>query len=67
MQSLLRVSDTIPSAELQVFKDAHASGKLVKPADVGYTIASLALLAAPELSGEFVSWDGEPCAPYRKK
>ncbi|KIM25241.1 hypothetical protein M408DRAFT_222294 [Serendipita vermifera MAFF 305830] len=67
MQAVLRASDTIQPADLQLFKDAHSNGKLVKPEDVGYTIASLALRATTNLSGEFVSWDSESCAPYRRK
>lgn len=67
MQSVLRLSQTIPPADTQFFKDLHSANKLVKPEDVGYTIASLSLRATPDLSGQFVSWDAEPCAPFRRK
>lgn len=67
MQALIRVSETLPSVQKQLFIDAHSSGKLVKPEDAGYTIASLALNATANLSGEFVSWDSDYCAPYRRK
>ena len=67
MQTLLRTSETLPQANIQFFKDLYSTGKLVKPEDVGYAIASLALFATPELSGQFVSWDAEPCAPFRRK
>lgn len=49
------------------FIKVHAEGKLVKPEDCGYVIASLAIKAPKELSGAFVSWDSDECAAFRKK
>ncbi|KAF6762294.1 short-chain dehydrogenase [Ephemerocybe angulata] len=49
------------------FVQAHADNKLVKPEDCGHVIAALALQAPKSLSGQFVSWDGEECKPYRKE
>jgi len=48
------------------FVQAHADGKLVKPEDCGHVIASLSIRAPKALSGQFVSWDSEECAPFRK-
>ncbi|TFK55951.1 short-chain dehydrogenase [Heliocybe sulcata] len=49
------------------FTEAYSSGKLVKPEDSGHVIAALALKADKSLSGQFVSWDSDLCAAYRKK
>jgi hypothetical protein len=48
------------------FIDAHANGKLVRPEDAGYVLATLSLRAPAELSGKFLSWDGEECTPFRR-
>jgi len=50
---------------LDVFVQAHAQGKLVKPEDCGHVIAALSIQAPKVLSGQFVSWDSEECAPFR--
>ncbi|PVG00536.1 short-chain dehydrogenase [Serendipita vermifera] len=54
MQGSIRSSTSLPPSEVQVFKDAHDSGKLVNPADAGFVIASLALSAHEKLSGQFM-------------
>ena len=57
----------MPLEDFQKFVKVHADGKLVKPEDCGYVIASLALNAPKSLSGQFVSWDSEECKPFRKE
>jgi hypothetical protein len=57
----------MPPEDYQKFVKVHADGKLVKPEDCGYVIASLALHAPESLSGQFVSWDSEECRPFRKE
>jgi hypothetical protein len=47
------------------FVQAHAQGKLVKPEDCGHVIAALSIQAPKVLTGQFVSWDSEECAPFR--
>ncbi|KAH8105882.1 short-chain dehydrogenase [Cristinia sonorae] len=68
MQAVLRAegAGTMADTVHQDFVQAHAEGKLVKPEDCGHVIASLALNATKDLTGEFVAWDSEPCKPYRK-
>ena len=48
------------------FVREHAEGKLLPPDQPGHVIANLALSAPAALSGQFVSWDSEQCAPFRK-
>jgi len=48
-------------------KRAHADGTLVRPEDSGYVIAALAVRASKDLSGKFVSWDGEECKAFRRQ
>ena len=69
MQNKLRLIglQSMSPEDLDKFIKVHADGKLVKPEDCGYVIASLAVNAPKEMSGAFVSWDSEECAPYRKK
>ncbi|KAF7332073.1 Short-chain dehydrogenase/reductase family protein [Mycena kentingensis (nom. inval.)] len=67
MQGALR---EIGAAEMkpqdhESFVSAHANGKLLNPEDPGHVVACLALKASKNLSGEFVSWDSDECAPYR--
>lgn len=45
----------------------HREGKLVKPEDCGHVIAALSLQAPRALNGQFVSWDKEECAPFRRQ
>ena len=69
MQTLLRetgASKGIRGEDMVKFESAHRKGKLVKPEDSGYCIASLVLNATKDLSGKFVSWDSEECKPYRR-
>ncbi|KAF8640113.1 hypothetical protein AX17_001349 [Amanita inopinata Kibby_2008] len=68
MQRALRAtgSSHMDKAVHDFFVRAHADGKLVQPEDCGYVIASLALSAPKELSGEFVGWDSDVCEPFRK-
>lgn len=68
MQEVLRETGAthMSQTSYELFVRAHAEGKLVKPEDCGYVIAALALQAAPELSGAFLSWDSEECRPYRQ-
>ena len=68
MQAVLRSDGAASMKESthQEFVQTHLDGKLLKPEDPGHVIASLALNATKDLSGQFVSWDAEPCKPYRK-
>ncbi|KZT60239.1 NAD(P)-binding protein [Calocera cornea HHB12733] len=54
-------------AEAEFVAEVHASGKLVKPEDSGYVLASLAVKGSPELSGQFFFWDSPEAVPYMKK
>jgi NAD(P)-dependent dehydrogenase (short-subunit alcohol dehydrogenase family) len=68
MQSVLReigASEMHPH-EHQIFLDVHSSSKLVKPEQSGHVLASLAVSASKDLSGKFVTWNGEECAPHRQ-
>ena len=69
MQAMLRGQGgtVMPEEQRQMFLQAHAEGKLVKPEDAGHVIAALALHATKELSGQFVNWDSEECSPYKSK
>jgi NAD(P)-dependent dehydrogenase (short-subunit alcohol dehydrogenase family) len=49
-----------------IFKELHATGKLLKPEQPGHVIAKLAVSAGKELSGKFVSWDGEEVAAFQE-
>lgn len=53
--------------DYDMFVREHAEGKLNKPEDPGYVIASLALNAPKAMSGSFVSWDSAECAAFRRK
>ena len=48
------------------FVREHAEGKLLPPDQPGHVIAKLALAAPATLTGQFVSWDSEQCAAFRK-
>ena len=48
------------------FVREHAAGKLLPPDQPGHVIAKLALAAPATLTGQFVSWDSEQCAAFRK-
>lgn len=69
MQEMLRSDGASQMKEQDYarFVDAHKNGKLVKPEDSGHVIAALAVKADKSLSGQFVSWDSEQCADYRRK
>ncbi|THH32886.1 hypothetical protein EUX98_g1284 [Antrodiella citrinella] len=69
MQEVLR-KDGVGSMKNDVYEEfvkAYTDGKLNKPEGPGHVIASLALNATKDLSGQFVSWDSEPCKAYRKE
>jgi len=68
MQRTLRLmgNHAMDQSDHQKFVDAFNQGKLVKPEDCGYVIATLALRAPQELTGQFVSWDSEECRPFRR-
>lgn len=53
--------------DLKIFIDAHQDGTLVKPSDVGYVIANLALRAPRTLSGSFVRYNDENCKEFARK
>lgn len=53
-------------SDLSKFTDLHSSNKLTPPAVIGSIIASLAVGAEPKLSGQFLRWDSDELAPYRK-
>ncbi|KAH7887678.1 hypothetical protein F5I97DRAFT_2010812 [Phlebopus sp. FC_14] len=68
MQASLRSSGAahMTEADHKIFVDAYEKGTLVKPHDVGYVIAGLALRAPISLSGSFVRWDSEECKEFRR-
>ncbi|TFK29410.1 short-chain dehydrogenase [Coprinopsis marcescibilis] len=68
MQVKLRLigADSMSSQDHEKFIKVHSEGKLVKPEDCGYVIAALSLKAPKSMSGAFVSWDSDECAPFRK-
>ncbi|KAJ7068342.1 hypothetical protein C8F01DRAFT_978005 [Mycena amicta] len=67
MQAALRESGAahMSPKDHEMFVSAHANGKLLNAEDPGHVIASLSLDAPRSMSGQFVSWDAEECAPYR--
>lgn len=68
MQASVRgATDYMESADQERFIKAHNEGKLVRPEDAGHVIAALAIKAPKALSGQFVSWDGQECADFRRK
>ncbi|KAH9844269.1 uncharacterized protein C8Q71DRAFT_731961 [Rhodofomes roseus] len=48
------------------FMGLQTDSKLIKPEVSGYVMAALALEAPKSMSGQFVSYDSEDCAPFRK-
>jgi len=68
MQRTLRLmgNTSMDKSDHQMFVDAFNQGKLVNPEDCGHVIATLALRAPRELSGQFVSWDSEECRAFRR-
>ncbi|KAL1747730.1 hypothetical protein HDZ31DRAFT_80292 [Schizophyllum fasciatum] len=50
----------------QGFVQIHAEGKLVKPEQPAQILAALALGVPKELSGRFLSWDGDEVKDFRK-
>jgi hypothetical protein len=66
MQAALRTSSLMLPEDVQFFTNLKEAGKLAKPEDSGYILGCLALSAKPLLSGEFVSWDSDSCAEYRR-
>ncbi|TCD68187.1 hypothetical protein EIP91_011358 [Steccherinum ochraceum] len=68
MQAVLRTEGAgrMEDKDHQDFVQTHEQGKLLKPEDPGHVIASLALNATKDLTGQFVSWDSDTCKPYRK-
>lgn len=53
--------------EYKKFHDMHTEGQMVAADEPGHVMAALALTAQRQLSGEFLSWDSDELAPYRKK
>ena len=41
-------------------------GEMVKPENVGFCIANLALHAGKDMSGAFVAWSDEQCKEFRR-
>ncbi|KAH9951619.1 short-chain dehydrogenase [Amylocystis lapponica] len=68
MQVLLREAGAahMDSQVHQSFIERYENKKLVKPEDSGYVAASLVLRAPKSLSGQFVSWETDACAEYRR-
>jgi hypothetical protein len=68
MQEMIRANKHLMQpADADKFVNVYAEGKLVKPEDSGYVLASLAVRAPKEMSGKFVSWDSPDCAEFRRK
>ena len=60
-------ADKVDPAFLRVLQERVKSGQVNKAEDVGYCIASLALRAQKDLSGQFLDWASEECQDYRRK
>ena len=48
------------------FEELHKDGKLLRPEQPGHVIAKLAVGAPKELSGKFVSWNGEEVKEFQE-
>ncbi|EPT03754.1 NAD-binding protein [Fomitopsis schrenkii] len=68
MQTLIRELGATAMSEKvhKYFVGLQTDKKLIQPEVSGYVMAALALKASKSLSGQFVSYDSEECAPYRK-
>lgn len=68
MQGVIRENGpgTMRDKDVQGFIDSFKDNALVRPEDCGHVIAFLSLSAPKKLSGKFVSWDSEECAPFRR-
>ncbi|KZP00063.1 NAD(P)-binding protein [Calocera viscosa TUFC12733] len=64
---LIAAPSHLNPAEAKFVAEVHSSGKLVKPEDSGYVLASLAVKGSPELSGQFFFFNGPEAEPYTKK
>lgn len=68
MQDNVRANvGSMSEQDKQRFLKPHADGTLLRPEDPGHVIAALALKAPKTLSGQFVSWDKDECAEFRRK
>ncbi|KAJ7507894.1 short-chain dehydrogenase [Mycena galericulata] len=67
MQATLRQAGAahMTPTDYAMFVAAHANGKLLRAEDPAHVIAALAVRAAKDLNGQFVSWDAQECAQYR--
>ncbi|KZT12488.1 NAD(P)-binding protein [Laetiporus sulphureus 93-53] len=66
MQTQLRSDAALTDKVRQSFSDLYIGRRLLKPEDPGYVIASLALKTPKSLSGQFISWDADVCANFRR-
>lgn len=67
MQDIVRAAQGImDDNDLAKFTKLHASNALTPPAVIGSVLASLAVGAEPKLSGQFLRWDSDELAAYRK-
>jgi len=64
---LIAAPNHLNPSEAELVASVHSSGKLVKPEDSGYVLASLAVKGSQELSGQFFSWNSPEAVPYMKK
>ncbi|KAJ7283570.1 hypothetical protein C8J57DRAFT_738975, partial [Mycena rebaudengoi] len=60
-----RGAEYLTAKDYNKFVSAHSDGKLLKADQPAHVIASLALHATKNLSGQFVSWDSDDCKEYR--
>ncbi|KAF7308378.1 Short-chain dehydrogenase/reductase family protein [Mycena chlorophos] len=67
MQAALRANGAPHMApkDFAMFVSVLEAGNMLQPETPGHVIASLALSAPKSLSGQFISWDSEECAPFR--
>ncbi|KAH9938188.1 short-chain dehydrogenase [Fomitopsis serialis] len=68
MQTQIRELGVTDMAEKvhKYFMGLQTDQKLIKPEVSGYVMAALALNAPKSMSGQFVSYDSEDCAPFRR-
>ncbi|KAK0206454.1 short-chain dehydrogenase [Desarmillaria ectypa] len=67
MQTMLRTTggESMFAKDYHKFLNYYTKGELLSPDLPGRVIAALSLQAPAFLSGQFVSWNDESCAPFR--
>ena len=68
MQGALRTKGhgQMPAALFKSFVREYEEGRLLRPEGPGYVLAGLALGAGKSMTGQFVNWNDEACAEFRR-